>query len=49
MVPVGVCVLLDSQAFVDVHFVRLTLATALITWVSDHWADDHMGTVVIRS
>ena len=42
-----VCVLLDLQAFVDVHihFARLT---APMTRVNDRWSDDHVGTVVIR-
>ena len=46
---VYVLLLLDSQAFVDVHvhFLRLT---APVTWVNDRCSDDHnhVGTVVIR-
>ena len=37
-----------QQAFVVFHFVRLTLATAPMTRLSDRWSDDrdHVGTVV---
>ena len=47
LVMYDVYVLLDSQAFVDVHahFVRLT---APMTRVNGRWSDDHVGTVVIR-
>ena len=40
MILVRVYVLLDLQAFVDIHnhFVRLT---APMTWVNDRWSDDH--------
>ena len=46
-IPFRVCVLLDSQAFEDVHVYFVSL-TALMTRVNDHWSDDHVGTVVIR-
>ena len=41
-----------TQAFVNVHVIRLTVTTALITRASDRWSDDrghsHMSTVVFR-
>ena len=39
-----------SWTSLHAHFVRLTLATdhPPMTWVSDRWSDDHVGTVVIR-
>ena len=38
------------QAFVDVYFVRLSLATALMTRLSDRWSDDcdHLSTPTLQ-
>ena len=42
------CAWSTSFRGLHIHLVRLTLATAPMTSVSDRWSDDHVGMVVIR-